>query len=93
MNWEGFARSLQGDLMYAFGCLFVIIVVYFLVSYKYPGTEELYTRKAFAKIAITATVFVLSLMVIRAIGAGLTNRMPRQDVNKQPVYEQMDSHN
>ena len=98
MYFEGFLRSLQGDFMTTMLALFAIGIAYWLfrVGLKQAPTEtsELAVdlSKTVNRVCFILITLIVVLFVGRAMSAGFSNRLPRQDVDKGPVYEQMDNH-
>ena len=89
MFWEGFARSLQGDLMAAGGFLVIIGILYLFLSRLAQNDE---VKKQFMMGVAALVLLVLAAVMWRAVSMGAVNRMPRQDVDKSGVYDQMNSH-
>jgi len=100
MNWEGFFRSLSSDFGTAIGSISVVIVAYCVALFFIRrGSSEL-LEKDNAPVVLRTMRRVLGVLVLltvvvlfgRAASVAFANRMPRNDINKSPVYEQMDSH-
>lgn len=89
MFWEGFLRSLQGDLMVAIGALVLIGILYLLLLRFAPADRA---RNGIHRGAALLVLFVLVVVAWRAFSVGAANRTPRQDVDKSGVYDQMNSH-
>lgn len=97
MFWEGFLRSLSSDIFVGVGSLFVVAILYLIVSIivrkSANSSEE--SRDTMVVARVIAVVLVVSVVLIlfgRAASVAFANRVPRQDIDKSPVYEQMDSH-
>lgn len=98
MYWEGFLRSLASDIWVGAGVLFMIAIFYSLVAYLIKRshlldleekTGQMWILRAVAGLVVIAVFIVL---FGRAASVAFANRIPRQDINRNPVYEQMDSH-
>jgi len=95
MNWTGFFRSLQPEIMEATGGLLAILIAWLVI--------RLSTRRGGAGIGQAQlckwTNRGASLLAIAIVGGMLwyvfsvisINRLPRQDVDVSPVYERMDA--
>lgn len=97
MFWEGFLRSLASDIFAGVGFLSVVALFYIIVSIvsrrSFNSLED--SRIFMATVRIfTAILIVLTVLTLfgRAASVAFANRVPRQDIDKNPVYEQMDSH-
>lgn len=97
MNWEGFLRSLSSDLWVGVGWLFVIAIIYGLASFAVKNViDSVEERSSVLKVARSAVAILVLLVVVtlfgRAASVAFANRVPRQDIDKNPVYEQINSH-
>lgn len=97
MFWEGFARSILSDLWAGAAILFIIAILYGLASFfAGKNNDSLEDQKqAMSLVRIIAALVVVITFVIlfgRAASVAFANRIPRQDIDRTPVYEQMDSH-
>lgn len=86
MFWEGFIRSLQAEITTAIICLVLIWIAYAVLKRVAEDEKVKQYAKLGAKILVAVVLFFL---FGRALIMGSTNRMPRQDVDKSGVYEQM----
>jgi ABC-type bacteriocin/lantibiotic exporter with double-glycine peptidase domain len=94
MNFVGYARTLQGSFITLLAGLIVIGVLTALgfvlakhLTDDVDDAEQWKTRVLFGTKIGCAIVIVFFLY--DAMTLGFTDRMPRSDVNKQPVYDQM----
>lgn len=95
MNIGGFARTLQADFTTLLVTLVVIGVATGLALYLagFAGADDttqyrkVIVRSAYVCGALSVITFLAHAMIL-----GFTDRMPRSDVDKQPVYDQMNSH-
>jgi cytochrome bd-type quinol oxidase subunit 2 len=97
--WDGFFRSLQGDFMSLAGLL-VLIAVALLVGHwllKWSlgngvNDEEARAARLWAgRIATIVTLCAVGVVVWRAVSLASVNRMPRADLDRSEVYQQMKS--
>lgn len=86
MFLEGFIRSLQAELMTAAFVLLIILVAYIVLQRTVKDDN---VKLVIRKVAEMAALVVVALFLLRAVSMGITNRAPRQDVDKSGVYEQM----
>ena len=97
MLWEGFLRALASDIWAGIGIVFVIAVFYGLISFFIKSTTDCLEDKkkdlSFIRTVTVSLILVVFLGIFgRAASVAFANRTPRQDIDKNPVYEQMDSH-
>jgi hypothetical protein len=97
VNPVGFARSLQPEIVGLVGALLLILVIWL-------GTRSVIKRNAAAVAQVRLRMWtdrgacVLALVLIggmmwHVIAVAAINRLPRQDVDRSPVYERMDAIN
>ena len=98
-NTIGFLRSVAPQLETAGVIAFLVIVVWCVLKFMvYPNSESmddtdrtsanrLTNLIAMAVLGLTALILTISLTL-----TALTNRVPRQDVDRSGVYQQMNSH-
>jgi hypothetical protein len=98
--WEGFFRSLQGDLMSFVGSLVLVLVALVLVRWaikKLRDDNGLAATKAQAarnwagRIAMALALVAVAAVMWRAASFASINRTPRADIDRSGVYEQMDT--
>jgi hypothetical protein len=99
MHIEGFFRSLQGTFLAALIAIVVILIASWTVQKAFvEGNDEssLNDHAGFQKTlkfwTRRALLAVIILFVVHALVVGFTNRMPRNDMDRSGVYEQMNSH-
>lgn len=86
MFWEGFIRSLQAEIVTAVIWLVVIAIAYLVFRHFVEDQDA----KRYGKLTVKVLVAVVLFFLLgRAFVMGVTNRTPRQDVDKSGVYEQM----
>jgi hypothetical protein len=96
MNIIGYIRTLQVSFTTLLVTLIVICVLtgvsIFLTS-QLSDEDEI---KQWRRVILLGTKLSCALSILiflaNAIILGFSDRMPRSDVNKQPVYDQMESH-
>lgn len=99
-NVEGLARSLQGSIMVLVGVLVVIAICVAIVLHLIKKAEEDHLdsdeaatgRRWTWGAGVSVALLSVGIFVWYAVAVASTNRMPRSDIDKSPVYEQMDSH-
>lgn len=98
MKAIGFARTLDAYIGYSLTILVVMIVVYCLIRFlliprlEMSEPEEEGTIKAMNIIAGSISALVILFFVIGAVSMSVSNRTPRQDVDRSGIYRQMESH-
>lgn len=96
MNIGGFVRTLQSSFT---SLLVTLIVIGTLTALGFVLTKqledvdevELWRTRILLGTRITSAL-ALIVFLANAMITGFTDRMPRSDVDKQPVYDQMNSH-
>jgi hypothetical protein len=98
-DWAGLVRSLQGDLTSFVG--FVILVILCLAAARrlLKGLRDKRRAAPDARMALRAANGLAALLVAagaalflwRAASVSATNRVPRADIDKASVYQQMDA--
>ena len=96
MNIGGFVRTLQGSFTTLLVALIVIGILTglaLLLLSRLPDEDEVKDWRGWVLLGtkITSALAVI-VFLANAMLTGFTDRMPRSDVNKQPVYDQMNSH-
>jgi ribose/xylose/arabinose/galactoside ABC-type transport system permease subunit len=96
MNIIGYARSLQGSfvtLLVTLSIVGILTWVALLITSQLEDTDEVLTwrNRIFFGVKLSLVVTV-GIFLVNAMILGFTDRMPRSDVDKQPVYDQMNSH-
>lgn len=99
-NLVGLLRSLQGEIWILCGGIVVIIVALLLTlrlinNYEEDGGDRARASNARAftwGAAGVLTAIGIGLFVWHAVMVASVNRMPRSDIEKSSVYEQMDEH-
>ena len=99
-EWEGFARSLQTNITTIVILAIIAYIAYRIAiwfineTYNAEATAEelqrvlsLAKKTLFGAYALLAAGFVMNAVLVAA-----TNRIPRSDVDKSGVYQQIDSH-
>ena len=96
MDFIGFLRAFQPQLMGCFAVLFLIALLYMLARYSISKVdidhdERQSARQWTNRIASIIVVVVLVITFYNAVEVALTDRMPRSDVDKEKagVYQQM----
>ena len=98
--WEGFSRSLQGDLTSFVGFIIFVLVALLVVRWStnrmqgVGGISEVDARMLRSVAGTVAKGLVLVAIVFvgwRAVSVASINRMPRADVDRSGVYEQMNT--
>jgi NADH:ubiquinone oxidoreductase subunit 6 (subunit J) len=96
-HWEGFFRAFQGEIT---GVVFLIIISIFVlivfrlflkVTHILNDSEKETARKWSAITMIIIVVLSLVGLVCEMSMFASSNRMPRSDVDKSGVYEQMET--
>jgi len=90
MQLEGFLRSLQGNITSMALIILAIVIVCTLFSLVSRESPDL--RRTIRSIGLGLTVLVIAAFTISAAVTAATNRAPRKDVDKDGVYQQMNSH-
>ena len=92
---EGFLRSLSADIFGAATFVVVVGIAYFVLTYtirRRGGKDGAGTLRVL-RIAVVAILLLTGVTLLgRAASVAFANRIPRNDVDKSPVYEQMKSH-
>ena len=97
--WDGFFRSLQGDFMSLVGFL-VLIAVALVIGHRViawslgNGVNDREARAArlwATRVAAIVTMCAVGIVVWRAVSLAAVNRVPRADLNRSEVYQQMKS--
>jgi hypothetical protein len=95
--WAGFLRTLQGDVTGMAVSLIVLIAVLLgaraFVRQRSggPDSRQAALARTNRSVAVLALLFVGGFVLHAALMTS-SNRIPRSDVNKSGVYDQMDSH-
>ena len=95
MNWIGLARSLQGEIIGVIGALLLILVVW-LAARVIIGRGASGIARARLRVWANGGASLLALVVVvgmlwHVLTVASVNRLPRQDVDRSPVYERMDA--
>jgi ABC-type spermidine/putrescine transport system permease subunit I len=98
MRWEGLFRAMQGDIGRTLLIVFLAVLASFVVSrlvkraYREGGLAPNQVRKARIivwSVALAVAGAAVLLLVVRMTSVIATNRIPRNDVDKSVIYEQM----
>jgi len=98
--WEGFFRALQGDFRSLVGWLLSVLAAWLVIRWLIgkarqngwnTGRDEQFPRTAANRVALIVTCVVAAGFVWRAVSVTSVNRMPRADLDKTGVYQQMDT--
>ena len=98
LNLVGLLRSLQAEASGVIGLALVLLIIYLIVRWACnnrniePDDRTTILRTA-RRILIAILVIGIVIFVFIGLGRIEANRMPRSDVDKTGVYQQMDSHN
>ena len=97
--WDGFLRSLQGDFMSLAGFL-ILIAVALVIGHRMIGwslgngvnERDARTARLWAgRVAAIVTLCAVGVVVWRAVSLASVNRVPRADLDRSEVYQQMKS--
>jgi hypothetical protein len=96
---DGFFRSLQGDFMWLVGFLVLSAVALFigrrLITWSIiNGVSDRDARAArvwATRVATIVTLCAVGVVVWRAVSIAAVNRVPRADLDRSEVYQQMKS--
>lgn len=97
-HWEGLLRALQGDIMALIGFIVILLVVGWIVGQmvkqsagagKEMDDDAKNVLKWRKKIIICLILLASFLFAWRAVTFISANRIPRADVDKSSVYDQM----
>jgi cell division protein FtsX len=97
--WEGFFRALQGDIMSLVGGLLFVLAAWLMVRWligkaRRDDLDTAHGRLPLTtanRVALIVAAVIVGGFVWRAISVTSVNRMPRADLDKSGVYQQMDS--
>lgn len=96
MNIVGYVRTLQGSFTTLLMTLIVIGILtgvaIFLTSQLSDEDEVKQWRSWILLGTKLSCALSILIFLVNAMLLGFTDRMPRSDVDKQPVYDQMNSH-
>ena len=96
-HWEGFFRAMQGDItgvVAVIVCSITTLIVYrtFLKGTRLlDDSVKARARKLSSNIAYFVILIALFYLGWKIVTVTASNRMPRSDVDKSGVYQQMDS--
>jgi hypothetical protein len=91
----GFMRTLQVDFTTLLGTLITIGILTGLslyVSKQLDPEDEVLRDSIIKKVALVLSALALAIFFAHATLLGFSDRMDRSDVDKNPVYDQMNSH-
>jgi hypothetical protein len=95
MNWIGLARSLQAEIIGTVGALLIILVIWLIVRViigrSTPGAAQARVRVWTDRGASLIALVIIGGMLWHVFAVAAVNRLPRQDVDRSPVYERMDA--
>jgi hypothetical protein len=92
---SGFFRALQSNFINTLITFTVIGIIYGIARYLCTVIDPDQKENNISTLNILTTIISSVLLVIFIINItvlGISNRTNRSDINKQPVYEQMNSH-
>jgi hypothetical protein len=97
--WDGFFRSLQGDFISLAGFLILIAVALFIghrvIKWSLgSGINDQEARAArlwAGRVAAIVTLCAVGVVVWRAVSLASVNRVPRAELDRSEVYQQMKS--
>jgi uncharacterized membrane protein len=96
MNFGGFVRTLQGSFTTLLATLIIIGILTglaILLTSQLSDEDEVKQWRSWILLGTKLSCIVsILIFLVNAMFLGFTDRMPRSDVNKQPVYDQMESH-
>ncbi len=90
MHIQGFLRALHGDIINMVMSLLGIGVVYavtYTLTLRSKGSDDI--LKAITRLALSFAALIVGCFILHALVVASVNRMPRQDVDKDDVYRQM----
>lgn len=99
-HWEGFLRAMQGEIMALVGFIIFLLFIGWIVAWltKRAVEERKSTSEEMQEILkwrgkIIKLLIIISLLIFgwQAVTFIAANRIPRADVDKSSVYDQMDS--
>lgn len=99
-HWEGLLRALQGDIMAFIGLFFLLLLIVWSIGRvvnklietgNMTGDEAKKIFKWRRGIFIFFVLLAIIVLTLRAVVFISVNRIPRADVDKSSVYEQMNS--
>jgi hypothetical protein len=95
--WDGFFRSLQGDFM-SLAAFLILVAVALFIGHRVikwslgNGVKDREARTArlwAGRLAAIVTLCAVGLVVWRAASLASVNRVPRADLDRSEVYQQM----
>ena len=95
MNWIGLARSLQTEIIATIGALLLVLAVWLIVRVVLRRSA-LGAAQARFRVWTDCAGSIIALVIIggmlwHLVTVTAANRLPRQDVDRSPVYERMDA--
>ena len=96
-HWEGFFRAMQGDItgvVAVIVCSITTLIVYrtFLKGSRLLDDSVKARARKWSTILVCFVIaFALFCLGWKMVTVAASNRMPRSDVDKSGVYQQMDS--
>jgi len=95
VNWIGLFRSLQPEITGMVSGLALVLVIW-LVTRVIVGRSAPIAVKARFRAWTDGAASLLALIIVggmlwHVIAVASANRLPRQDVDRSPVYERMDA--
>jgi hypothetical protein len=95
VNWVGFVRSLQTEIMGLVGALLLILVIWLVVRSVIgrgaTGAAQARLRVWANRGASLIALIMVGGMLWHVITMAAVNRLPRQDVDGSSVYKRMDA--
>jgi hypothetical protein len=91
MDWQGFFRFLQPDIMsvIAFGVILTaILILVWLLAGEGEGGYRVRRNSVLGYVSVMFIAFVILLWRFEQVA--LTDRMPRKDADRSGVYRQME---
>lgn len=92
---SGFFRALQSSFTTTLIAFTVLGIIYGIVRYLFTIIDEDQKEYNIITLNILSKIIsgvILALFILNITVLGISNRTTRADINKQPVYEQMNSH-
>jgi hypothetical protein len=99
-SWEGFFRSLQGDLLSFAGFLLFVFVASLVIRWAitkgqrdnaFDASQARAVRRWAGRTATALVLIGVVALIWRAALLASINDIPRADVDRSGVYEQMDA--
>jgi len=95
VNWIGLFRSLQPEITGMVGGLALVLAIWLVIRVMVGRSVPVGAKARFRAwtdgAASLVALVIVGGMLWHIIAVATANRLPRQDVDRSPVYERMDA--